>query len=197
MLSFCVNQIQYLRACCVLFSCGATAPTGWQMRSRIRFAHERALVLAPERQGGRGAPASPDSCWLFAFCGGALSVEFLQRRRNLRPPVRLSRCCCCCCWLLLLLPQACLIFFGIAQACGRKSHRHVTLAFAAAAAAAAPQGDLGNDKLIYDARSGRFYEKKLEEVCREEYCAIDETTGELGRERPWEGRLSTKQTTEA
>lgn len=39
--------------------------------------------------------------------------------------------------------------------------------------------DLGNDKLIYDARSGRFYEKKIEEVCREEYCAIDETTGEV------------------
>ena len=38
--------------------------------------------------------------------------------------------------------------------------------------------ELGNDKLIYDARSGRFYEKKIEEVCREEYCAIDETTGE-------------------
>eukprot|EP00903_Cladosiphon_okamuranus_P010827 g10228.t1 len=43
----------------------------------------------------------------------------------------------------------------------------------------APSDDqLGDDKLIYDARSGRFYEKKLEEVCREEYCAIDETTGE-------------------
>eukprot|EP00904_Undaria_pinnatifida_P001103 jgi/Undpi1/10994/HiC_scaffold_30.g13295.m1 len=41
----------------------------------------------------------------------------------------------------------------------------------------APPDDLGNDKLIYDARSGRFYEKKIEEVCREEYCAIDETTG--------------------
>lgn len=38
--------------------------------------------------------------------------------------------------------------------------------------------ELGDDKLIYDARSGRFYEKKIEEVCREEYCAIDETTGE-------------------
>lgn len=38
--------------------------------------------------------------------------------------------------------------------------------------------ELGNDKLIYDSRSGRFYEKKIEEVCREEYCAIDETTGE-------------------
>ncbi|CBJ29877.1 conserved unknown protein [Ectocarpus siliculosus] len=40
-----------------------------------------------------------------------------------------------------------------------------------------PKDELGDDKLIYDARSGRFYEKKLEEVCREEYCAIDETTG--------------------
>ena len=45
------------------------------------------------------------------------------------------------------------------------------------------QEQLGDDKLIYDARSGRFYEKKLEEVCREEYCAIDETTGEHQRER--------------
>lgn len=34
-----------------------------------------------------------------------------------------------------------------------------------------------NDKLVYDPRSGRFFEKKIEEVCREEYCAIDETTG--------------------
>lgn len=45
------------------------------------------------------------------------------------------------------------------------------------------QEQLGDDKLIYDARSGRFYEKKLEEVCREEYCAIDETTGEEQRNR--------------
>lgn len=35
-----------------------------------------------------------------------------------------------------------------------------------------------NEKLIYDSRSGRFYEKQIEEVCRDEYCAIDETTGE-------------------
>ncbi|KAG5188447.1 hypothetical protein JKP88DRAFT_269457 [Tribonema minus] len=34
------------------------------------------------------------------------------------------------------------------------------------------------DTLIYDARTGRFYEKKIEEICRDEYCAIDETTGE-------------------
>ncbi|CAN0481074.1 unnamed protein product, partial [Discosporangium mesarthrocarpum] len=37
--------------------------------------------------------------------------------------------------------------------------------------------DLPNDKLIYDPRSGRFFEKEIEEVCREEYCAIDEVTG--------------------
>lgn len=76
--------------------------------------------------------------------------------------------------------------------CGTKSQRHATLALAAGV----PQGDLGDDKLIYDARSGRFYEKKLEEVCREEYCAIDETTGELGMERGKEGRLSAKQAAE-
>lgn len=35
-----------------------------------------------------------------------------------------------------------------------------------------------NEKLIYDPRSGRFYERKIEEVCRDEYCAIDETTGQ-------------------
>ncbi|CAM9129828.1 unnamed protein product [Ascophyllum nodosum] len=34
-----------------------------------------------------------------------------------------------------------------------------------------------NDKLVYDRRTGRFYEKQIEEVCREEYCAIDESTG--------------------
>ncbi|KAG5179923.1 hypothetical protein JKP88DRAFT_258228 [Tribonema minus] len=35
-----------------------------------------------------------------------------------------------------------------------------------------------SDKLIYDSRTGRFYEKKIEEICRDEYCAIDESTGE-------------------
>lgn len=42
----------------------------------------------------------------------------------------------------------------------------------------APTEGLPNENLVYDERSGRFYEKQLEDVCREEYCAIDEATGE-------------------
>lgn len=42
------------------------------------------------------------------------------------------------------------------------------------------QGDqrLGTSKLIYDPNKGRFFEKEIEEICREEYCARDEKTGE-------------------
>ncbi|CAM9511766.1 unnamed protein product [Chrysoparadoxa australica] len=34
------------------------------------------------------------------------------------------------------------------------------------------------EKLGYDARTGRFYEREIEELCRDEYCAVDEATGE-------------------
>jgi len=37
---------------------------------------------------------------------------------------------------------------------------------------------LKKDGLIYDPRTGRFFEKKIEEVCRDEFCTIDEKTGE-------------------
>lgn len=37
---------------------------------------------------------------------------------------------------------------------------------------------LGSSKLIYDPNKGRFYEKEVEEICREEFCARDEKTGE-------------------
>lgn len=42
------------------------------------------------------------------------------------------------------------------------------------------QGDkrLGDSKLIYDPSKGRFFEKEIEEICRDEYCARDEKTGE-------------------
>jgi len=35
-----------------------------------------------------------------------------------------------------------------------------------------------NRDLIFDQRTGRFFEKNLEEVCREEFCLVDEDTGE-------------------
>lgn len=37
---------------------------------------------------------------------------------------------------------------------------------------------LGESKLVYDPRTGRFSEAQIEEICREEYCAIDEKTGQ-------------------
>ena len=33
------------------------------------------------------------------------------------------------------------------------------------------------ETIIYDSRTGRFYEKEIEQICRDEYCAIDERTG--------------------
>lgn len=35
----------------------------------------------------------------------------------------------------------------------------------------------GREALIYDSRTGRFYEKEIAALCRDEFCAIDETTG--------------------
>uniref|UniRef100_A0A7S3UUH2 Uncharacterized protein n=1 Tax=Heterosigma akashiwo TaxID=2829 RepID=A0A7S3UUH2_HETAK len=43
---------------------------------------------------------------------------------------------------------------------------------------AAQEKSMNKDGLIYDPRTGRFYEKSIEEVCRDEFCTIDETTGE-------------------
>mmetsp|Transcript_32895 Transcript_32895/g.51630 ORF Transcript_32895/g.51630 Transcript_32895/m.51630 type:complete len:309 (+) Transcript_32895:50-976(+) len=43
---------------------------------------------------------------------------------------------------------------------------------------AAEEKSMNKDGLIYDPRTGRFYEKSIEEVCRDEFCTIDETTGE-------------------
>eukprot|EP00638_Chattonella_subsalsa_P017162 CAMPEP_0117820532 /NCGR_PEP_ID=MMETSP0949-20121206/2513_1 /TAXON_ID=44440 /ORGANISM="Chattonella subsalsa, Strain CCMP2191" /LENGTH=153 /DNA_ID=CAMNT_0005659483 /DNA_START=382 /DNA_END=840 /DNA_ORIENTATION=+ len=37
---------------------------------------------------------------------------------------------------------------------------------------------LNKDGLIYDPRTGRFYEKAIEEICRDEFCTVDEKTGE-------------------
>eukprot|EP00640_Fibrocapsa_japonica_P002487 CAMPEP_0113939884 /NCGR_PEP_ID=MMETSP1339-20121228/6112_1 /TAXON_ID=94617 /ORGANISM="Fibrocapsa japonica" /LENGTH=282 /DNA_ID=CAMNT_0000943519 /DNA_START=233 /DNA_END=1081 /DNA_ORIENTATION=- /assembly_acc=CAM_ASM_000762 len=37
---------------------------------------------------------------------------------------------------------------------------------------------LDKEGIFYDPRSGRFYEKSIEEVCRDEFCTIDEKTGE-------------------
>jgi len=36
---------------------------------------------------------------------------------------------------------------------------------------------LDRESIIYDSRTGRFYEKEIEAICRDEYCAIDERTG--------------------
>lgn len=33
------------------------------------------------------------------------------------------------------------------------------------------------ETIIYDSRTGRFYEKEIERICRDEYCATDERTG--------------------
>lgn len=33
------------------------------------------------------------------------------------------------------------------------------------------------ESIIYDSRTGRFYEKEIEALCREEFCAVDEKTG--------------------
>lgn len=35
----------------------------------------------------------------------------------------------------------------------------------------------GREALIYDSRTGRFYEKEIAALCRDEFCAIDETSG--------------------
>jgi len=36
---------------------------------------------------------------------------------------------------------------------------------------------LDRDSIVYDSRTGRFYEKEIEMICREEFCALDEKTG--------------------
>ena len=36
---------------------------------------------------------------------------------------------------------------------------------------------IDRETIIYDSRTGRFYEKEIETICRDEYCAIDEKTG--------------------
>jgi len=36
---------------------------------------------------------------------------------------------------------------------------------------------LDRDAIVYDSRTGRFYEKEIEMICREEFCAIEEKTG--------------------
>mmetsp|Transcript_24131 Transcript_24131/g.31303 ORF Transcript_24131/g.31303 Transcript_24131/m.31303 type:complete len:315 (-) Transcript_24131:525-1469(-) len=41
-----------------------------------------------------------------------------------------------------------------------------------------PKPFLNKDGLIYDPRTGRFYEKAIEEICRDEFCTVDEKTGE-------------------
>lgn len=33
------------------------------------------------------------------------------------------------------------------------------------------------ESIIYDSRTGRFFEKEIQALCREEFCAIDEKTG--------------------
>ena len=37
--------------------------------------------------------------------------------------------------------------------------------------------DIAADKLIFDTKSGRFYEAKIEELCAEEFCLIDTDSG--------------------
>ena len=34
------------------------------------------------------------------------------------------------------------------------------------------------DTLVFDAKSGRFYERNVQEVCEEEFCLVDSATGE-------------------
>lgn len=44
-----------------------------------------------------------------------------------------------------------------------------------------------SDKLVFDTKTGRFYERKLEEICDEEFCLVDPVTGDpilLTRVRP-------------
>lgn len=45
-----------------------------------------------------------------------------------------------------------------------------------------PTGSDGNtfpsDKLVWDPKTGRFYERNLNEVCEEEFCLLDQETGE-------------------
>jgi len=36
---------------------------------------------------------------------------------------------------------------------------------------------LDRESIIYDSKTGRFYEKEIEMICREEFCALDEKTG--------------------
>lgn len=36
---------------------------------------------------------------------------------------------------------------------------------------------IDRESIIYDSRTGRFYEKEIEMICREEFCAIDEKSG--------------------
>lgn len=35
-----------------------------------------------------------------------------------------------------------------------------------------------SDKLVFDTKTGRFYERKLEEICDEEFCLVDPVTGD-------------------
>jgi len=36
-----------------------------------------------------------------------------------------------------------------------------------------------SDKLVYDEKTGRFYERTLEEVCEDEFCLVDSSSGDL------------------
>jgi hypothetical protein len=37
--------------------------------------------------------------------------------------------------------------------------------------------DLAAEKLIFDTKSGRFYESRIAEICEEEFCLIDTDNG--------------------
>lgn len=37
--------------------------------------------------------------------------------------------------------------------------------------------DIAAEKLIYDTKSGRFFESKLDDICAEEFCLVDSETG--------------------
>ena len=39
--------------------------------------------------------------------------------------------------------------------------------------------DVAAEKLIYDTKTGRFYERNIEEVCEEEFCLVDSDSGKL------------------
>lgn len=37
--------------------------------------------------------------------------------------------------------------------------------------------DIAAEKLIFDTKSGRFYESRIQEICEEEFCLIDTDNG--------------------